>query len=139
EAIVQYKGASPDVADTRYGLAAALLQTGDTRSALQQLTADEPPDRFEPFIIRGEAARRSGDLNAARTLFNARVVKLAGDDALRWAWDHLNPPPVDNIEVGSGLDMGYVRGFYGPETDGAGIAFRWTGEHAEIRGLEKNE
>src|SRR5207244_1914882 len=90
DAAARYRQASASLADTRYGLAAALLQTGDAQGALAQLLADEPPARYEPFIIRGEAARRSGDLNAARTFLNARVVKLAGDDALRWAWDHLN-------------------------------------------------
>ncbi len=143
EAIGQYRRANLGLADTRYGLAAALLQTGRTQDALAQLTnmVNEPPDRFEPFILRGEAARRSGDLQAARSFFNTRVVKLAGDgaqtgqQALDWAWDHLAPSPVPSIEIGGGLDIGYIRGFFSPETDDKGVTFRWSTDKAEVRGL----
>ncbi len=136
EAIRLYRQANPDLLDTRYGLAAAYLQTGQIQQALALLRADEPPDRFEPFIIRGEAARLSGDLNSARSFFNARQVQVAGEEALEWAWDHLAPPPVDSIQPGSGLDVGYIRGFYAPETGEGGTQFRWSGPHAEVRGLK---
>lgn len=134
-AVPLYRKANLDLADTRYALAAALLRTDDTRDALAQLRPDEPADRFEPYIIRGEAARLSGDLDAARTFFNERVVKLAGDDALQWAWDHIHPPPVTTLEIGSGLDIGYIRGFYPPETSKDGLVFRWTTGQAEVRGI----
>lgn len=135
QAIAQYRLANASLPDTRYGLAAALLQEGQIQPALQQLVSNEPPDRFEPFIIKGEAARLSGDMAQAQTFFNARTVKVAGDEALEWAWDHLNPRPVDNLAIGSGLDIGYIRGFYAPETSAQGAAFRWTGEEAQVRGI----
>ena len=135
EAIANYRRANLGLADTRYGLAAALLQKGDTPGALEQFISNEPADRFEPYIIRGEAARLAGDQEAARTLLNTRVVKLAGDAALSWAWDHLRPAPVGTIAIGSGLDIGYIRGFYAPETDEKGQAFRWSAESSQIRGL----
>jgi 4-amino-4-deoxy-L-arabinose transferase-like glycosyltransferase len=134
EAINAYRTANQDVTDTRYALAAAYIQGGQVQLALSTLTADEPANRFEPAIIRGEVARQSGDLESARSFFNAREVNVAGDAALRWAWDHLAPPAVDVIELGSGLDIGYVRGFYGTETDSDGRTFRWSGEYPEIRG-----
>jgi len=133
-AISSYSSANQDITDTRYALAAAYIQGGQVQLALSKLSADEPTDRFEPAIIRGEAARQSGDLESARSFFNAREVNVAGDAALRWAWDHLSPPAVDAIELGSGLDIGYVRGFYGTERDQAGRTFRWSGEHAQVRG-----
>jgi hypothetical protein len=135
EALALYERANPDVADTRYGLAAARLQLGDKAGALAALRSDEPEDRFEPDVIRGEAARLSGDLESARALFNTRVVQVAGQQAVNWAWDHLRPPPADRIEIGSGLDLGYVRGFHGPERDANGRTFRWSGPDAAIRGL----
>ena len=130
-----YRRANQELADTRYGLAAALLQQGRTDEALQPLRQDEPPDRFEPFIIGGEAARLSGDRAAARTLFNMRVVSVAGDRALRWAWDHLDPPEVDTLDIGGGLDIGYIRGFHGAEVDEEGVAYRWTLGDAELRNV----
>jgi hypothetical protein len=137
DAISAYEAANLEVADTRYALAAAYLRRGDMQIALSKLTANEPPDRFEPAIIRGEAARRSGDLKAAHSFFIAREVNVAGERALAWAWDHLEPSEVQEIELGSGLDVGYVRGFYGIETDADGKSFRWSGEHAMVRGLQR--
>jgi 4-amino-4-deoxy-L-arabinose transferase-like glycosyltransferase len=136
DAIRLYRQANLDLLDTRYALAAAYLQGAQVQQALSLLKADEPPDRFEPFIIRGEAARMSGDLEAARSFFNAREVREAGEEALVWAWDHLRPPPVESLVLGTGLDVGYVRGFYAPETADGGVPFRWTGPRAEIRGLK---
>jgi hypothetical protein len=77
-----------------------------------------------------------GNLDDARSFFNARVVQVAGDEALRWAWDHLRPEAVQSLDVGSGLDVGYVRGFYGPEKYApSGQAFRWSKDVAEVRGI----
>ncbi len=99
----------------------------------EELRSDEDPDRPEPFIIRGEAARRAGNLDAARSSFNARAVQVAGETALDWAWDHIKPTQADKIEIGSGLDLGYIRGFYLPERDKDGNTFRWTSTNPEIR------
>lgn len=133
EAETQYRLANAEITDTRYGLASALLQEGKPHEALAVLTADEPADRFEPLIIKGEAARMTGDTSTARSLFNARVVQVGGAEALDWAWDHLSPPPTSTLQVGNGLDMGYIRGFYGPETASDGTHFRWSSDPAEIR------
>jgi hypothetical protein len=135
EAVASYRRADPGVADTRYGLAAALLQQGNAAEALAVLRPNEPDDRYEPPILRGQAARMQGNLDTARSFFNARVVQVAGDEALRWAWDHLRLESVQSLEVGSGLDVGYVRGFHGPEKDANGRAFRWSLDRAEVRGI----
>jgi 4-amino-4-deoxy-L-arabinose transferase-like glycosyltransferase len=137
-ALEQYARANQDIADTRYGLAAARLQALDSAGALALLRPDDPEERFEPDIIRGEAARMSGDLEAARALFNTRVVQVAGQEAVDWAWDHLRPAPVGRVELGSGLDLGYVRGFHGPERDADGRTFRWLGQNGAVRGLTGN-
>ena len=133
DAVESYRRADLNIADTRYGLAAALLQQGSTDEALAALRQHEPEDRYEAPILRGQAARIQGNLDNARSFFNARVVQVAGDEALRWAWDHLRPADVQTIEVGSGLDVGYVRGFHGPEKDTAGRSFRWSTGRAEVR------
>ncbi|MDQ5825237.1 MAG: glycosyltransferase family 39 protein [Chloroflexota bacterium] len=134
-AVTSYRAADMNVGDTRYGLAAALLQHGKPDEAMSVLRQNEPEDRYEPLILKGQAARMRGNLDDARSFFNARVVQVAGDEALRWAWDHLRPEAVQSIDVGSGLDVGYVRGFHGPETDANGRPFRWSKDIAEVRGL----
>jgi 4-amino-4-deoxy-L-arabinose transferase-like glycosyltransferase len=133
QAEAQYRLANAGITDTRYGLAASLLQQDRPTDALAVLQPDEPADRFEPLIIKGEAARQSGDLTAARALFNSRVVQVASGDALDWAWDHLSPPPAATLQIGSGLDVGYIRGFFGPETAADGTLYRWSTDAAEVR------
>jgi 4-amino-4-deoxy-L-arabinose transferase-like glycosyltransferase len=135
-AIEQYKEADQSISDTRYGLAAAYLQKGIPAQALAQLAANEPDDRVEPPIIRGEAARMQGDLATARSFFNARTLQVDAMQAENWAWDHLNPPLTSTIQLGSGLDLGYIRGFYAPEKDAQGKTFRWSSDTAEVRNLQ---
>ena len=127
-AIVQYKQANQSVSDTRYSLAAAYLQKGQAALALAQLTSTEPDDRIEPPIIRGEAALLQGDLASARSFLNTRLLQVDAVQAQDWAWDHLNPPITSTVELGSGLDLGYIRGFYGPEKDAGGACFRWSSD-----------
>jgi 4-amino-4-deoxy-L-arabinose transferase-like glycosyltransferase len=135
QAIAEYLKANASLSDTRYGLAAAYLQQGQPQLALAQLTVAEPPDRVEPDIIKGEAARISGNLSSARSFLNSRTLQVHAMEAQDWAWDHLAPPPVAEIELGSGLDLGYIRGFAGPESDESGRSFRWTGPASEVRNL----
>ena len=77
-----------------------------------------------------------GDLASARSFFNARTLQVDPLQAEDWAWDHLNPPPTSTIQLGSGLDLGYIRGFYGPEKDAQGRPFRWSSDTAEVRDLQ---
>lgn len=135
DAVESYRHADLNIADTRYGLAAALLQQGSTDAAMATLSQAEPEDRYEVPILRGQAARMQGNLDDARSFFNARVVQVAGDEALRWAWDHLHPADVQSLELGSGLDVGYVKGFHGPEKDAGGRSFRWSTGRAEVKGV----
>jgi hypothetical protein len=138
-ALALYSRANQNITDTRYGLAAAQLQLGDIDGAEETLRlTGEQEDRFEPWIIRGESERRSGDLWAARALFNTRVVQVAGQQAVDWAWDHLRPPLAGRVELGSGLDLGFIRGFHGPERDETGRTFRWMGPEGAVRGLTGN-
>ena len=42
-------------------------------------------------------------------------------------WIPHSAPRVDRLQIGSGLDIGYIRGFYGPETGKDGVRARLTG------------
>lgn len=118
----------------------ALLQSqiyaarGETQQALGLLQSmEELPQRY---LLEGEIYRSLGDLEAARNPFAAR--RLEPQNPTRWAWDHLNPPPTNRIDLGNGLDWGYVDGFFQrefppdsktPFEDG----FRWTSPQARLK------
>ncbi|HEY0607680.1 MAG TPA: glycosyltransferase family 39 protein [Herpetosiphonaceae bacterium] len=118
----------------------ALLQSqiyaarGETQQALGLLQdMAEIPQRY---LLEGEIYRSLGELEAARNPFAAR--RLEPQNPTLWAWDHLHPPPTTRIDLGNGLDWGYVDGFFQrefppesktPFEDG----FRWTSPQARLK------
>lgn len=111
------------------GLALAAHQVGDDASALALL--DDVRDPTGAALVRGSIAREAGDFKSARAIWDERDFKLRNplDDA--WQW--LRPPPLARVDVGGGLDIGYVRGFSVAEREADGRGFRWTGARAEAR------
>ncbi len=88
--------------------------------------------RPERFLLEGDIYRRSGDATRAVGAFVAPEAESA--NLTTWAWQHLDPPPTTRIDLGSGLDWGYIDGFYGRE----GVAeepdnLRWTRGRARLR------
>lgn len=88
--------------------------------------------RPERFLLEGDIYRRRGDTTRAIGAFVAPELELA--NLTGWAWQHLLPPPTTRIDLGNGLDWGYVDGFYGRE----GVAekpdnLRWTSGQARLR------
>jgi tetratricopeptide (TPR) repeat protein len=55
------------------------------------------------------------------------------DGLTDWAWSNLGPVPTSFIDVGN-LDLGYVRGFHGRESDGD-LSYRWSEGTAFIKFL----
>jgi len=90
----------------------------------------EGVDWYQAALLRGDILRAQGDLAGARREFGAREV--AERDALPWAWSHLQPPAGREVDVGGGLDLGLVDGFYAPENEGA-TTYRWSGAQARLR------
>lgn len=111
------------------GLGLAQHQLGNDNAALAAI--DDVADPTGAALVRGTIARDAGDPRAARAIWNGRDFRLRNplDDAWRW----LRPPGVSRLDVGDGLDIGYVRGFSVAEQDAAGTSFRWTGPRAEAR------
>jgi tetratricopeptide (TPR) repeat protein len=64
-----------------------------------------------------------------------RVLRLAATsdtDLLAWAWRAYVPPPVTTLDIGDGLEFGYLINVYPPERNEQG-AFRWTNGQGVIR------
>ena len=138
----------------------ALLTSGQTDAALAVFTAIRPDDPFRPTalaavahaqgrddqalaelddnldstgatLLRGDILRAQGNLAAAREAFNYRDIRILNPTAEAWA--HLDPQPQARLDVGDGLDLGYLRGFNLDERDADGTTYRWTTDNAELR------
>ena len=106
------------------------MREGQHDRALALLQSMSP--RPERFLLEGEIYRDLGDRERAVGAFVVRDLEIA--NPTRWAWEHLDPPRAAEIDLGSGLDWGYVDGFYGREGAAAQPDnYRWTGPVARLR------
>lgn len=130
-AIAAY-GRALDVDRTADGwlrLGAAAAAAGDIPRALDAYreAVEEVPSYVPAHGRLGDLLRSIGDLGAARTVFGSTYQEqLTG-----WAWRELAPPPASSIDVGGGLDFGYVAGVYSPEEQQEETA-RWTDGRGQI-------
>jgi tetratricopeptide (TPR) repeat protein len=74
--------------------------------------------------------RRQGRAEEARRAFVGFYVSEQA--VLEWSWEHLAPPPTHRVEVGDGLDFGYVGGMYQDE-EYVGARARWTNGYGRLR------
>lgn len=111
------------------GLGLAAHQRGDDRAALAMV--DSARDPTSAALVAGTVARDAGDLTAARAIWTTRDFKLWNPLGDAWKW--LRPVPAAQVDLGDGLDIGYVRGFMVAEQATDGTSYRWTGPRAEVR------
>jgi len=78
----------------------------------------------------GNVLRDLGQDEEARIAFRGRYVEEG--DVVAWAWEHLEAAPREALDVGDGLDFGYVAGVHAAE-DGGGVTLRWTTAEARLR------
>ena len=110
-----------------------LVAEGRLEAALNFLTEADPENNAllasRILMIEGDIRRSIGDLEKAQEVFTNRDVEIVNDTT--WAWDNLQPPPASTIDVGSGLDYGYIEGFY--QRERGDPSFRWSGAQARLR------
>jgi Dolichyl-phosphate-mannose-protein mannosyltransferase len=123
-------GWDADSALARVALARAALLDGHQQAALGLLEAAIAALRAHPYahLLRGVILRAQGDAPAART--ELAFEETSREDLQDWAWRAFAPfaPAPAAVEVGGGLDLGFVRGFWLPEQGG----FRWSGAQSEV-------
>lgn len=78
----------------------------------------------------GDSLREDGNVNKARAAFRGEYADA--QQVVDVAWERLDPQPIGTVEVGDGLDFGYVGGVYPPERL-LGSRARWTNGHAQVR------
>ncbi len=118
--------------DGYLALGDALRAQGDSDGALaayraaQRLNILYPP----PYPRLGDLLRERGELAEAQRAYKPQYV--SEQTLLDLAWRDTMPAPQPVLDVGDGLDFGYLSGFYPAETL-AGTRARWTGAVARIR------
>ncbi len=117
---------------TCFALLQAQIDTrqGEYKPALALLQImDRTPERF---LLEGDIFRRMGRPGDAINPFVA--PELENDNPTGWAWRNLAPPPAARIDLGSGLDWGYIDGFSGREGRAEDPDnYRWTGPRSRLR------
>ncbi len=78
----------------------------------------------------GDLLREQGRTAAAREAFEGRFI--AEQAMADWSYRTLEPLPRAWIDVGDGLDFGYLGEFY-PAEESQGADVRWTSATAELR------
>jgi hypothetical protein len=115
------------------------LRRGDAARALGVLPSalrayreatDLAPGYVPASARLGDLLRELGDEPGAREAFKGHYVEpqVVAD----WAWNNLRPIPRGELDIGDGLDFGYVGGVY-PAERIENTTARWTDGHAIIR------
>jgi tetratricopeptide (TPR) repeat protein len=119
-------------ADGWIALGDAARQRGDPAAAEAAYRAarDAAPGYPAGSARLGDLLRTQGREEEAREAFVGRYV--AEQAMADWAYRTLSPTPTTWIDVGSGLDFGYLSAVYPAElTQGTDV--RWTSDNAELR------
>ena len=61
-----------------------------------------------------------------------RATGIADTTLLTWGWRQYTPPPAAALDLGSGLEVGYLLNFHPPERNEQ-ADFRWTDGHGLVR------
>jgi hypothetical protein len=86
---------------------------------------------YVPAVARlADLLRAGGDAQAARDTFDAAYINQQW--LADWSWRELRAAPPDALDVGDGLDYGYVGGVYLTEEQ-QGATARWTNGRGMLR------
>jgi 4-amino-4-deoxy-L-arabinose transferase-like glycosyltransferase len=128
QALTAYRQADPNLPETHAAMARVKVQQTNYQAANNLIRNDSK--YYGSRILMGDIARTLGDVQAARTYFADPSVK--DQTAVDWAWDMTAPVSVNKVDVGNGLDLGYIWGMDQVERD-ADLNFRWTGGEARLK------
>jgi tetratricopeptide (TPR) repeat protein len=110
-------------------LARAAMARGDSDGAqiTLRIAIDALPAHPQPHLLLGDILRAEGQLEAARQ----ELVFESGSlqDLQAWSWERFASPPPSELDVGGGLDLGFVRGMHAADEGG----WRWTRDVAQLR------
>jgi tetratricopeptide (TPR) repeat protein len=114
----------------RLGDAHRLVGQHDSAITAYRAASALTPAYIVPALHLGDLLRERGDVERARRTYDVPYAKP--QQVLDWAWGELPVASLSRIEVGDGLDFGYVDGMYVAEYQGDRYV-RWTNGAARIR------
>jgi tetratricopeptide (TPR) repeat protein len=121
----------PESALAQVALARAALAQGARAAALATLDQAIVALQAHPYahLLRGAILRDQGDLDGARAEFTASE-RASLEDLQDWSWHAFAPFAAlpSALDLGDGLDLGYLRGFW-PAAPGGG---RWSQSESEV-------
>jgi tetratricopeptide (TPR) repeat protein len=122
----------PDSADALLRLGMAFEESGKLQRAAEaydwaRLSA---PMYVAAHVRLGDILRRMGATRAARESFAGAY--LDPQQVAEWGWRNLDGSPPRLLDIGDGLDIGYVEGMYPAEMVGP-EGVRWTTGNATVR------
>ncbi|HYF63341.1 MAG TPA: glycosyltransferase family 39 protein [Herpetosiphonaceae bacterium] len=98
----------------------------DRAQAQLQAAIDRLPAHPYAHLVRGDLLRSQGDPAARREL---AYESASGEDLQAWSRERLGLTPLSTtLDLGGGLDLGFIGGFYAAEQDGT----RWMPDAATI-------
>ncbi len=120
--------ADPHFVDTEIALALTLAAQNRPADAVSVLS---PDDSRRSALVAGTLSRATGDDAQARALL-ATIEQRAGEDAQRWALDHVPVEARTALVLGDdALDLGYIAGFAGSERS-SDRSYRWLSGDGQI-------
>ncbi len=122
----------PESAEARVLLARALRAEGRTEEAeamLRQAIAYRS-GHPHPHLLLGDLLRAQGRTEEAVRELAWEPTSL--EDLQRWSWEHFTSPPSPNLDLGSGLELGFILGWHLPEREGE-VTYRWSDEKVLFR------
>lgn len=122
----------PSSALAEVALARTALLRGDQAAASEALERAIRAKRAHPYahLLKGDLLRAQADFEAARPELAFESGSL--EDLQTWLWERTITPMPSQIDLGAGLDLGFIKGFYLPESID-GVSVRWSHERAIIR------
>ncbi len=107
-------------------------RAGDNEAALaayREAQASQPTYVAASALL-GDMLRELGRAEEAQRAFRGRYLDL--QRLSEWSFLRLNPLPQASLDLGNGLDYGYIGGFFKAETI-VGATARWTNGRGSLR------
>ncbi len=122
----------PESAEARVLLARALWARGQKEEAetvLRRAIAYRS-GHPHPHLLLGDFLRAQGRLEEAARQLAWEPTSL--EDLQRWSWDRFASPPSSILDLGSGLELGFILGWHLPEREGE-VTYRWSDGEVLLR------